>query len=78
VAPWKKSRDGKEGVGEGVKLTTDPNFRRLVSQAFGGVFGVVFCWRVGENMGWRGANGVLDSWVYLTKKQKKKEKVSSL
>jgi hypothetical protein len=80
VAPWKKSRDGKEGVGEGVKLTTDPNVRRLVSQAFGGVFGVVFCWRVGENMGWGGANGVLDSCVYLTKKQKKKkkEKVSSL
>ncbi len=29
VAPWKEGRDGKDGVGEGVKLTTDPIFRDL-------------------------------------------------
>jgi hypothetical protein len=70
----------KRGGGRGGETNDRPNVRRLVSQAFGGVFGVVFCWRVGENMGWGGANGVLDSCVYLTKKQKKKkkEKVSSL
>jgi len=78
VAPWKETRDGKEGVGEGGETTDRPNVQRLVSQAFGGVFGVVFAGEWERTWGVAGERGVLDSWVCLTKKQKKKEKVSSL
>ncbi len=53
-------RDGKQGVGEGGETNDRPNVQRLVSQAFGGVFGVVF---FGEWEREHGGGGETEFWI---------------